>query len=95
MCHFVTHFGARLSVRSKVFKDASSFFSRAIPNLAMVIPAMDHIDEHLTTASLNRHYCLAVRVALAMGKKTLNKYYSLTDSSELYRIAMGKFFLLP
>ena len=58
----------------------------------MVIPAMDHIDEHLTTTSLDRLYCPAVRVALALGKTVLNKYYSLTDASDLYRVAMGEFF---
>jgi hypothetical protein len=51
---------------------------------------MDHIDEHLTTASLNRLYSAPVRVALAMGKTILNKYYSLTDASHLYRLTMGK-----
>jgi hypothetical protein len=56
----------------------------------MVIPAMDHIDEHLATASLNGLYSPPVRVALAMGKAVLNKYYSLTDTSDLYRAAMGK-----
>jgi hypothetical protein len=73
----------------QIFKDATLFFSRDTPNLAVVIPAMDHIDQHLATASLNRTYSPTVRVALAMGKSTLNKYYNLTDASELYRIAMG------
>jgi hypothetical protein len=38
----------------KIFKDATLFFSRGTPNLATVIPAMDLIDEHLTTESINR-----------------------------------------
>lgn len=37
----------------QVFKDATIFFSRSSPNLATVIPAMDYIDEVLTTQSLN------------------------------------------
>jgi hypothetical protein len=51
---------------------------------------MDHIDWHLTTAT--RDNCLkpCIQAAVAMGKKLLNKYYSYTDHSELYRIAMGK-----
>lgn len=55
----------------------------------MVIPAMDHIDEHLATASINKTYSPSVRFALAMGKATLNRYYDLSDCSEVYRIAMG------
>jgi hypothetical protein len=51
---------------------------------------MDHIDEHLTTASLNQLYSPPVCVALAMGKAVLNKYYSLTNTSDMYRAAMGK-----
>jgi len=76
--------------RPQIFRDATLFFSRGTPNLATVIPAMDHLDQHLATASLNRNYVPAVRVALAIGKAKLNRYYNLTDSSEVYRIAMGK-----
>jgi hypothetical protein len=73
----------------KVFKDATLFFSRGgIPNLASVIPAMDHLDEHLASATLSHKYNPAIRVAIGMGKKTLNRYYDRTDHSELYRIAM-------
>ncbi|KIK72755.1 hypothetical protein PAXRUDRAFT_43783, partial [Paxillus rubicundulus Ve08.2h10] len=32
-----------------ILKDATLFFSRSTPNLATVIPAMDHIDQQLTT----------------------------------------------
>jgi len=52
---------------------------------------MDHIDHHLATAVLNFDYNPAVQAALAIGKKVLNKYYALTDHSELYRIAMGTY----
>ncbi|PIL36561.1 hypothetical protein GSI_00250 [Ganoderma sinense ZZ0214-1] len=73
----------------KVFKDATLFFSRGTPNLATVIPAMDHIDQVLTTASLNEdEYDDAIRVACGLAKTTLNAYYSLTDASSAYRIAM-------
>lgn len=56
----------------------------------MVIPAMDIIDERLTTNSRNRSYKPCIRSALHLGKKTLNRYYDKTDASEGYRIAMGK-----
>lgn len=84
-----------------MFKDATLFFSRGagkgdrsenqkIPNLATVIPAMDHIDSVLATNAVNSRCCLAVQAALAIGKRTLNLYYSKTDYSNIYRIAMGE-----
>ena len=69
------------------------FFSQGTPNITTVIPAMDHIDEHLTTAAIDRRYPLAIKAALAIGKKTLNCYYNKTDHSEVYRIAMGMCFI--
>jgi hypothetical protein len=55
-----------------------------------VIPAMDHIDAHLATASQSSKYSPAIRASLALGKAHLNKYYNMTDHSEVYRIAMSK-----
>ncbi|TFK82776.1 hypothetical protein K466DRAFT_463774, partial [Polyporus arcularius HHB13444] len=73
----------------KVFKDATLFFSRGTPNLATVIPAMDHIDSILTTANVShRKYCNAIRVSCGLAKRVLDLYYSLTGSSTTYRIAM-------
>ena len=51
---------------------------------------MDRIDEHLATSAKNMCYSVAIRSALAIGKRTLNRYYNKTDHSEIYRIAMGK-----
>ena len=51
---------------------------------------MDHIDEYLATVSQNVKYSEAIHAALALGKRTLNRYYDKTDHSEVYRIAMGK-----
>ncbi len=75
---------------SQIFKDATLFFSRTTPNLATVIPAMDHIDAHLATASQDLKYSPAIRASLALGKAHLNKYYNMTDHSEVYRIAMSE-----
>ena len=66
------------------------FFSRASPNLVTVIPAMDHIDKVFTTCSLDATYSPPIREGLRMAKKTLNRYYSRTDESHLYHIAMGE-----
>jgi len=50
---------------------------------------MDHIDANLATATQNIRYSIAICAALAIGIKTLNRYYHKTDYSEVYRIAMG------
>ena len=52
---------------------------------------MDHIDKHLATSALDKKYNSAIQAALAVGKNLLNKYYNMTDDSELYRIAMSMF----
>ncbi len=59
----------------------------------MVIPAMDHIDEILTTNAVNKiSFKPCIRVAATLAKKTLNRYYDMTDHSEVYRIAMSTYF---
>jgi len=55
---------------------------------------MDHIDQKLTTDALDPRYQSSIRASLMIGRKTLNRYYNLTDDSELYRIAMGMLYLL-
>src|ERR1700724_231524 len=67
------------------------FFSRGTPSIATVIPAMDHINEHIAMAAINNNYPLAIKAALAIGKKALNRYYDKTDHSEVFRIAMGMY----
>ena len=52
---------------------------------------MDHIDQVLTTTSLNHNYTLAICATMATAKKTLNQYYKLTDCSDVYQIAMGTY----
>ena len=58
------------------------YFSRLTPTLTMVIPAMDHIDETLTSQSLDSDYEPAIRAVLGLAKRVLNHYYSATDHSE-------------
>lgn len=55
---------------------------------------MDHIDNYLATTIRNKSVSTGLKSALALGKRTLNRYYNLTDSSDIYRIAMGTFFYL-
>ena len=58
----------------------------------MVIPAIDHIHKHLNEKQGDKSLTTTVKSALMLGKKTLNHYYSLTDSSDIYCITMGKYF---
>ena len=67
------------------------FFSRGTPNLATVIPAMDHIDKTLATASDSHTFSLPIRTALVISKNTINWYYNKMDQSETYCITMGRY----
>lgn len=51
---------------------------------------MDHIDNVLENFAQDTKYHIAIRSAVNLARRTLNRYYSLTDASEVYRIAMGK-----
>lgn len=55
---------------------------------------MDHIDKFLATSALDEKQEPAIQAALSIGKKLLNKYYDMTDHSELYHIAMGAFYIV-
>ena len=60
----------------------------------MVIPIMDHLDQHLTTSMLDLSLPVSICAAATLGKCTLNKYYMMTDLSEMYQIAMSKVSIL-
>ena len=53
---------------------------------------MDVVDDFLTGASEHDLFP-AVKHALSLAKATLDRYYSRTDESNVYRIAMGERFL--
>ena len=73
----------------KIFKEATLFFLGSTPNLSKVIPAMDYIDKHLVSGYHNRKYLLSIQASMLIRKWLLNKYYNMTDHSEVYLIAMG------
>ncbi|KIM66632.1 hypothetical protein SCLCIDRAFT_37434, partial [Scleroderma citrinum Foug A] len=51
--------------------------------------AMDYIDTTFTTGLLKKEQLdRAIHAAVGLAKRTLNRYYSLTDTSKLYCIAM-------
>ena len=51
---------------------------------------MDHINDEMTDKANDPSISLAIRSALGLAKRTLNRYYARTDDSEAYRIAMSK-----
>ena len=53
---------------------------------------MDHLDQHLASSALNLSLPASIRSADTLGKRTLIKYYNMTDLSEVYWIVMGKSF---
>jgi hypothetical protein len=57
----------------------------------MVIPAMDLINGMFTNFILKKQALNpTIHSALGLAKCTLNRYYSLTDSSDIYHIAMSE-----
>jgi len=76
---------------AQVFQHATLQFSKRTASLSSVIPEMDDVDESLASAASKETVHPAIRAAAAVGSKTLNKYYSLSDRSECYRIAMGMY----
>ena len=59
----------------QILKDVTLFFSCSTPNLATVIPVMDFINDKLTAHAHDQTMSPAVKAALEIGKKTLNRYY--------------------
>jgi hypothetical protein len=73
----------------QVLKQGTLFFSRDSPSLAQVIPGMDYLDGFLTDSSRDLTIHPAIRGACKMAKETLNRYYSLTDAADSYRITIS------
>ncbi|KIY48642.1 hypothetical protein FISHEDRAFT_42896, partial [Fistulina hepatica ATCC 64428] len=81
--------GRQLCDVLKVLKDATIHFSHAnVPNLAMVIPAIDKIDDVFTGIVHDMELSAGIRSAVQLEKQKLNCYYSATDASHVYHIAM-------
>ncbi|KAG2108466.1 uncharacterized protein F5147DRAFT_559643, partial [Suillus discolor] len=55
-----------------ILKDAALYFSCTTPNLTMVIPAMDHVDNMLTLYLRNKKYMLSIHSAVQLAKNTLS-----------------------
>jgi hypothetical protein len=83
-----------LTILQQVFKSTTQKFSSNTTNLPEVIPAMDHMHATLKASIDDESIDLSIRAALSLGVQLLNKYYSLTDESEVYRIAISKSFVI-
>ncbi|KNE90251.1 hypothetical protein PSTG_16292 [Puccinia striiformis f. sp. tritici PST-78] len=66
--------------------------TRGGARIAQVVVFMDQLTSHLSTAISNKtnRYPAALRNASQAGIQLTNKYYTLTDCSPLYRVAMGE-----
>ncbi|KAJ7052447.1 hypothetical protein C8F01DRAFT_998057, partial [Mycena amicta] len=82
----------------ETFYKATIFFSAdSCSTILHVITSFDKIDDLITTTivptdSKKRALQAPIRRALTLAKATMNKYYSATDNSNIYRIAKGTFF---
>jgi hypothetical protein len=72
----------------KQYKKATLFFSNRSASIAFVIPAMDWIVAPLGSHAKKTLHPTII-AALKLARKKMDRYYSLTDSSAVYRIAMG------
>ena len=78
-----------------ILKDVTLFFLHLTPNLVTIIPVVDIIYEKLTTDSLDHSIFEApICATLGLTEKALNRYYNLTDSSEVDHFAMGMYHLI-
>ena len=74
-----------------MFEFATNVMSEADYTLVhKVIPAMDTLTKYLDSTIKGVTSEPIIRVAAVRGLKILNKYYSRTDESEVYRISMSK-----
>lgn len=74
-----------------MFLKATQHISKtAKPLLHQVIPLIDKLTGHLEAIVANATLLMPVRAAAARGRVVLNTYYSKTDDSVMYRLAIGK-----
>ena len=69
------------------YKYAALFFSQDLGSAAAIIPAMDKLDNNLNPDT-KRTYHPAILAAMKLAHHKINHYYSITDVSSIYRIAM-------
>ncbi|TDL13239.1 hypothetical protein BD410DRAFT_735585, partial [Rickenella mellea] len=71
------------------FLEATNRISKsAVPLVHEVIPLIDKLTDTLAAAVIDESLHTAIRAAMARGVEVLNRYYSKTDDSIMYRCAM-------
>ncbi len=82
-------------------KEGTLLFSKNKPCLADVIPVMNVVDDVFSTMhvekpdpndpthTIQKTLTKSIQASIALGRRTLNKYYWATNDSEVYCIAMG------
>ena len=65
------------------------------PLVHMVIPLIDNLTATLDRAVDNEAFHISVRAGALAGLGVLNKYYSKTDDSIIYRLAMRAWLHIP
>jgi hypothetical protein len=73
----------------KQYKKATLFFSCDAASIASIIPAMDKLNSGLNPLS-KHEYHPAIKATMRLAHAKMNRYYSITDNSSAYQIAMGK-----
>ncbi|KAJ7195704.1 hypothetical protein B0H12DRAFT_1038619, partial [Mycena haematopus] len=74
----------------RLFKKLTLQFSQeGVVTIAHVIPAMDKIQDMLDAEGTSAGLSSAIKYALKKGQKLMNTYYSRTDNSHAYRVAMS------
>ncbi|KAF8469358.1 hypothetical protein DFH94DRAFT_598423, partial [Russula ochroleuca] len=69
------------------YKNATLYFSQDSASVTAVIPAMDRITSDLNYQT-GKTYHPSLAAAMKLACKKLDRYYSLTNASSVYRIAM-------
>jgi hypothetical protein len=70
------------------YKRATLFFSQDSASVAAIILAMDKLDNNLNP-NTKTTYHPAILAAMKLARRKINRYYSITDASSVYRMAMG------
>lgn len=83
-----------------MFKDATLFFSQdSVPTIAFVITTFDRISDMLLNKKLIDHkrprLHPAVMSAMRLGSRTMERYHSKTDDSDMYCVPLSKIIPSP
>ena len=78
-----------MSASLQIFHDSTLVFSRGTPSISNVIPAMNIFHQQLSSNALDKRFCPAIRAAVHIAKKVINRYTAKTDEADAYVIAMS------